>query len=343
MTDIVMKIEIIQVQPNGIGFEMFSAVPASLYPSAALPLQKSGDQLNTDFLFACLIVLADQKPLGRLALYDNSWITFNGKKVLLAGNFECVSNDKISAALLHEAMRIAKNEGAAYLIGPMNGSTWDTYRFTIGTRNDLFFSENLHHTYYTALWENAGFTELERYISTVDRYMRCDAPAVIEREKELIAQGVVFRNIRLDDYENELKKLFPFCLRVFSSNKFYSPVSEEHFLEKYVSVKNYITEKGVVIAENNRNEIVGFMFGFHDHFSSAERRFIIKTVARDPAPEYKGMGNILGNMGTRYALINGYDACIHAFMHMDNRSVHLSDKYSGRPLREYVLLKKELV
>lgn len=331
------SIHIIHCGPDSRCFDRFLQVPHTLYDKATIKLQSLNDGINTDYLFACLVATHDNIPVGRCALYQNPHLLYEGKTCMTIGNYECSDAPGVSDALIAEAKRMAKENGAEMLIGPMNGSTWDAYRFCTNPGADVFFLEPYHQPFYAAQFEVAGFAPIAEYVSTIDRKLLHDAPAVVERDREFMAQGFRFRNIRLDQYEQELQLLYDFCCRSFAGNFLYTPVSREVFFSKYKAIKPFIIEEYVMIAEYPDGRIAGFVFCFPDHVQANEKRMVLKTLARDMVPETKGLGNVIGNRMTKLVKEKGFTSMIHALIHIDNRSKNLSAQYSGELLKTYAL------
>ncbi|HEU4719195.1 MAG TPA: hypothetical protein VFU15_15230 [Bacteroidia bacterium] len=322
---------------------LFSSLPGKIYPASLFALQKAGDTINPEFAAAGIAVTNENnETLGRLVLYANTGIRYNGKKTAIAGNYECVDDAGASLLLLESAAAFAKKEGFHILLGPANGTTWDTYRFCTGDLQELFFSEMVNLPYYPAQWKNAGFGVAAKYVSTIDHSLKCDGEEVLAIEKKFLGSGFRIRNIDIAQYENELELLFPFLERSFAGNFLYTPVSREIFLKKYTAVKPYLDPRSVFIAENPVGNPVAVAFCFPDHLNKKEKRLIVKTLARDPDPRYKGLGEVLGNLSQRFAKQNGYEAVIHALMYTENYSLKLSGNYAGKIFREYELYSKEL-
>lgn len=317
----------------------FTRIREILYPEAMRSLQKSGDSIDSAIAFTGLCVEKNGIPAGRLILYKPE-LQIEGKKVLAAGNYECIDDPEAARLLLDGAMTIAKQEDSDAVIGPMNGTTWSNYRFAVSPINDPFFSEMIHLPYYAAQWEANGFQPLAGYISTIDRSKRFDPEGIQEEEARFLKAGIRFRNIRLENFEEELALIFPLCEKAFAGNFLFSPVSRETFSRKYLAIKPYIDPSMVFFAETPQKEIAGFAFNFPDHLCKTEKRMIVKTLVRNPRPEFAGLGNVLANLSQRFAAQNNYDAVIHALMHADNYSVTLSEKYHGELFRRYSLFIK---
>ncbi|MGL5891954.1 MAG: hypothetical protein ACRC3B_18830, partial [Bacteroidia bacterium] len=218
-----------------------------------------------------------------------------------------------------------------------------TYRFRTDNSTDLFFSEHWHPQTYLLQWQNAGFIAAEKYISTVDRKLICDSPELLLLENSLPEKGLTLRALTAEDFAaDKINKLYSFCVEAFSENVLYAPISADEFRLRYEKTANYITPGSSAVIESADGMIHALIFAFPDHFCKTEKRFIFKTLARNPKSTHKGLATLLSNNLTRYAKQNGYTAIIHAYMHVNNKSVKLSEKFSGEPLREYVLLEKIL-
>lgn len=310
---------------------LFSSIPAKLYPEQRLALQKTGDHIHSAYAIRGIAVCRGAETAGRLVLYSGP-----DAKTLLIGNYECVEQDEAAAALLGAARQYAKEHAFEMLIGPMNGTSWENYRFCTDGGGS-FFTEMTHQPYYLQQWKANGFTPLANYASAIDRALADENPAIQEKENEFRAAGIIFRPINTDHYESELEKLFVFCEKAFRKNFLYSPTGRDSFFAKYQAIKNRVVPEAVTLVEY-RDEIAGFCFCLPDYLCANEKRLIVKTIARDPEPAFRGLGAVLGLMATRYAKTAGYCAIIHALMHIENHSVDLSERFSGNIFRRYEIL-----
>jgi hypothetical protein len=334
-----MSGKIIYTRPGDENFHLFQSLLTDLYPADSIR-HKQGDPVNDEFLHTCLVYTLNDKPVARLALYFNPSLSSNGTPAACIGNYESVDSKEISKILLDYAEDIAKRNAYRYILGPMNGSTWDNYRFSLHNNYSNFFLEPYHHIYYNDHFTTSGYTAIAQYFTMRDRTLHHERPAVQQREKELRESGVVFRNIDLDDYSQELDRMHEFSMKAFRSNFLFTPISLDTFKAKYLPLKNYIKPEHVIIAQQG-DQIAGLAFCIDDHYSK-DPVLILKTVARDSNKAYSGLGNVLGSIVTRYAKENGYKAVLHAFMMETNFSRELSEEYSGEHYKQYLLYSKEL-
>ncbi len=293
------------------------------------------NDIPRQYLLCYFIVIRDGGPVASIALFDNPHLSYTGSPVLIAGNFECINDPEVSKYLFDRVENKATELSRSFIIGPMNGSTWDDYRLPLSGDGGLFFSETPYPLYYHTLWEEYGFSVLHRYFSA--------AAPIGEVKHTPPIPGIKIRNIELANYEQELERIYPLCMKAFASNHFFSPIDKPAFVSKYLQVKSLIDPDLVLIAEDDvTKQVLAFVLCLPDHFDSVTRSFIIKTLAKDPDCNIQGLATtILDNLHHR-ASVKGYQKMIHAFMHEDNRSIKLSRYLGGKVIREYALYIKEV-
>ncbi|MCE3295788.1 MAG: hypothetical protein K0R65_1502 [Crocinitomicaceae bacterium] len=300
------------------------------------------EQFNADFFECGYVVSEDNNVLSALALYNNPKLKLKGKHAYCFGHFEAENNPEAIFLLFGELLKDLEQKRDSYLIGPMNGSTWDTYRLNDFENTQPFLLEQVHPFYYNELLELADFDVLVRYQSRIDYEIPCNKPETLELEKRFGENGVIFRKIDLENYDKELEKLFPFISKAFETNFLYTPISSAHFTEKYLQAKQIIQPDYVRIAENANGETIGFVFCYPNLLETKEKQLVVKTIARNPDPEWKGLGNVLVNQVFSLIKQQGFQSVIHAYMIDQGTSTGISNAYLGQDYKSYKLYFKEL-
>jgi hypothetical protein len=319
------------------GHEAFSLLKKQLYiPEEHIKLS-SVNPFQHPYFYKAYILFSDEKPVAHAVLYNNPYLMYEDQKAMCLGNYECENNANFSKAFLQHLIYAAKQNGAAYLIGPMNGSTWDAYRFNDQPGVDNFFFEPFNKSYYNQQFTDAEFQKIGNYYSAINEEMNYENSTLVKREKELVEEGVIFRNIDLDNYENELRNVYKLCMESFADNFLFTPISWEDFRSKYFSVLPYIDKDFVLLAEDADGQLCGFIFCLPNILNTENKQLIVKTVARKKGRNYRGLGDILGNKITSQAKALGYNGIIHALMFSDNHSLNISKKHSGKIINTYSL------
>src|SRR2546427_708346 len=114
------KIKIIKTYPGDETFFFFDKVLENIYPPG---IKK--ENIQDEYFFDAFVIFDNEKPVGRAALYLNPYLFYEEKICACIGNYECVNDENISAALINAACEEAEMLGVEFVVGPMNGSTWD--------------------------------------------------------------------------------------------------------------------------------------------------------------------------------------------------------------------------
>ncbi|RZL38438.1 MAG: hypothetical protein EOP00_28540 [Pedobacter sp.] len=327
-----MSIEIIDTRD---GFQqIIKDFSATLYPQHPFPNLQCNETIDENFDKGFVLYI-NNKPAAMACVINNANFRFENEKTACIAFYECIENSEASHTLLHTICNYCKKQGYKHLVGPINGSTWNSYRFATETITDSFLSELFHKDYYVNQFEQFGFKTTAEYVTQIDTKL------TIPKVSNDVNEDISFRTLDVENYEAEIKKIFAFCTEVFQNNFLYTAIDEATFLKKYKALKDLINPEFVLIAEHN-GETVGLILALHDFYCKHEKRLIIKTLARKSSLYYVGVAQELSAKVVKTALLNNYQCILHAFMHQNNASKNVSRKFSGEPFRTYKLFQKEL-
>ncbi len=328
-----MKIDIVQ-PPFGPEFDTIIPV---LYQGAALQVKQS-QPFASDFLAAGFLMQGTEGALGRAALYNNPSLFHEGKKVLALGAYECVSDAAASAALFDAILTYTqKHFPEAFIVGPMDGSTWQTYRFvTEGYALGPFLFEPFAMPYYPNQWQQAGFSPLMEYVSNLAHIDESHRGEHFQAQAEFEKMGLVFRNLDTENPEEELLRMARFNDRAFHSAFLFTSISETSFVEKNRNLMRFLDPELVHVVLDG-NEICGMILAYGDKLDPSGKTAVVKTLARLPGQRYRGLGDLLCFKIVNTLLDHGYAKMVHALMRADNPSVTSSSRFWGEPYKRYML------
>lgn len=332
---------LIKTHPGETSFQQFEAVPTNVYPEDSLRLKQT-DGINRAFLVECWIVLRNELPVARLAVYNNPNLVFQGKHAGCIGNYECENDPETARLILKKAFERLKELQISFVIGPMNGSTWDNYRFSTHHNAAPFLLEPHHHLYYNDQFRENGFGIISGYTSSFDTDLPHDSPELLEREQHFLEMGVTIRPIDLEHFDAELERLYPFVTAAFQTNFLYTPIAWEAFRDKYREAIKIINPDFVLIAEDAQKQPVGFMFNYQNLYCTTEKQLVVKTIARSYDKQWSGLGHVIANKAVAHAKQQGFSALIHAFMIEEATSTGISRNFSGEVYKNYALYGREL-
>ena len=248
-------------------------------------------------------------------------------------------------AVLEHACRLLRDAGCPRVIGPMDGNTWQTYRFVTDPMTEPpFFLEPNQPAAWPRLFVEFGFQPLAHYTSALnDDLTRTDSRTEATRET-LRQAGVDIHPLDLSQLDDELVRLYDVSLVAFTDNLFYSPLPRDVFVTMYQPLRDHLVSDLVLLAER-QGEVIGYIFGLPNLLEAQRgepvRTAILKTMAVHPAWRGLGLGSALIDQCQRAARSLGFRQVIHALMHEDNRSRAISSHF-GRTIRRYTLFAKDL-
>ena len=329
-----MKIEILK-PPFG---PIFDGIIPELYTGKNLLIKQSQPYATAHLAVGFLLKAADGALLGRAALYNNPSLCLEGKQVIALGAYECVSDNAASWALIDAVEAYCKKAFPDFLvIGPMDGSSWKTYRYvTEGLEHGPFLFEPFFLPYYPEQWRAAGFSELMCYASNlayIDESHRNDFTAA---QKAFESNGLVFRTLDVSDQDAELRRLAKFNLKAFQSAFLFSEITEAEFMLNNQKTMAFLLPKLVHLVLDG-DEICGMILAYPDLLDPDGKTAVVKTLARLPGARYRGLGDLLCDKIVASLLDAGFQKMIHALMRVGNDSLVNSSKFWGEGYKRYTL------
>ncbi|MDQ3072557.1 MAG: hypothetical protein M3Q97_04745 [Bacteroidota bacterium] len=332
-----MTIRIIEVEPGAASAKLFDGLPEKIYTPEDLRKLPADTAFSHPWFHKARLASDNEDILGRIALFDNQHLIYKNEKAMCAGYYECADNEEAAVALLNAAAKDAKASGAHWLIGPMNGSTWDSYRFSDSPGGNDFFLEPFNKPWYGGQFEKAGFEKIARYFSSLDRVMNPMSERTRDRMEELLELGFSFRPLQKERFNEELEKIFHLSEEAFRNNFLYTPLPKAEFMQKYKALAPYTDARYVWLAEDAAGAPAAFVFCIPNILNPHRRKLIIKTLARRKGRLYRGLGEILLSKVTEEARDSGFEGVIHALMYEDGSSVVLSGQHAQNVIKTYSL------
>jgi GNAT superfamily N-acetyltransferase len=291
-------------------------------------------------------VLVD--PSGQLCGHCSVWWrhvpSYPGHRLGLVGHYFAI-DQAASDELLSEATRRLAKEGCTLAVGPMDGNSWRRYRLICERGEEpLFFMEPDNPDSWVEYFKIQGFTPLAHYISSLHEDPPTEDPRLEQTARRLEAAGIIIRPFRLDEFTQELRRIFAISSESFQQNFLYSPINEAEFLEQYKAIEPLLQPDLVLLAEQAERP-VGFCFCIPDYL---EKKFlgrietvIVKTLAIRKERRLGGLGSLLVQRCEQQAFRRGFRRMIHALMHESNVSANIGCG-RARVMRRYALYARPL-
>jgi L-amino acid N-acyltransferase YncA len=242
--------------------------------------------------------------------------------------------------ILEQACTALRDAGCDTAIGPMDGSTWKSYRLVSDAGTEApFFLEPRNPPDWNLHFLESGFETLATYHSSLSLNPSPD-PRVPDVRERLSKNGITTRTANPAKLEVELSALFEVALESFSENFLYTPITEEAFLQLYQPLLSQLPPQFTRIAEHD-GRAIGFAFAVPDMLRPQQDTLILKTVGVRKGRMYAGLGRVLGDELHDLARAAGMPRVIHALMYDANVSANSSARTSAT-IRRYALYARKL-
>lgn len=257
-----------------------------------------------------------------------------------------------ACVFLDYACRQLSDHGCTLAVGPIDGSTWRSHRLitSFGTE-PRFFMEPDNPPEWVEHFCGSGFEPLATYFSRLNDDLTRIDPRGKRRAERLTQMGITLRPIRVEAFEEDLRRILAVSQLVFSGNLLYADPNEAEFLETYRPLLGKVPLELILLAEHAGNP-VGFVFAvpdFNEHASGEPlqcedqpsrmsrhgyKTVIVKTLAALPHRQYAGLGQLLLAEVLRRAHELGFSRAIHALVRDSGRLRRITGRYRRRSARD---------
>ncbi len=292
---------------------------------------------------ATWLVIDDDAVVGRSSAWWTTTPVLDGRTLGVVGHF-AASTREAAVAALDTACDALREAGTTLAVGPMDGNTWRRYRLVVDAGTEPpFFLEPTNPREWPAWFADAGWRVHSEYVSAVNDDLARADPAGAEKTRALAERGVSMRDLRLEDYDAELRRIYSVARVSFEGAYLYTPIDEDEFVAQYAAALPAVVASLVTIAEHEGRP-VGFCFCIPDvneQMAGRPRRTaILKTFA--VLPGYSGLGGAMADRTHTEARRLGFARVVHALMHVSNdRSRALSQRIAHE-IRRYALFERSL-
>ena len=286
----------------------------------------------------------DGKVEARSSLWVNSSLKTEGKNIGFIGNFSTQSKEA-AFMILDFAKELMKKNGIQVMIGPLNGSTWNEYRFLTWLEGEPFFLEPHNPPEWPFFFREYSFEVLASYYSVLVEDINKKNKRLESLKKRKYYDNIEIRNLSRENFTEEIKDIYELSLKAFKNNFLYTEIPKEKFLQSYMKFKEMLDYRLVYLAYS-KEKLAGFVFAYPDFnerkYKEKIETVILKTLAVDKEFQGIGLGYILADMVNESASGAGYSHVIQALIHENNVSRKMAESY-GKIKSKYELYKLEVI
>lgn len=258
-----MKLEAIIFDANDKKhLKEFLELPKRLYGSNELMQNKTDEAalisgthiLSKYFRVTPILVCCGKRAVSRAAV-----TVYPDDKTAYIGLFESEDNSAAAKLLFDTAVRAAKENSAAELMGPVDCSFWIKYRLKTNYFGKPYTGEPYNKEYYLRLWEENGFYSYQKYFSnhymTVENDKDCEKYA--ERLAGALSAGYEIKSADPESFDGTLREVYSLLIELYSSFPAYKRITESEFCALFSYLKSVLDYSMVKMAYYNK-KAVGF-------------------------------------------------------------------------------------
>lgn len=297
-----------------------------------------------------LIVYQNQEKLGRVAAFK-----FKDKPEGIIGWYECSESEEVSKELLNRATQFLKEQSCKSVIGPINGNTWNSYRFNKTAEKPLMPGDPYQPLYYITFWESFGFNA-SVYYQTDTAPKDLFEPMTMAEGQQLAKQF----NLSVDHYPEKatpefLEQMHWFYHECFSGNPLFDPIELDDYGKLSEKLLQIFDHKHSLLVRNREGNPVAVTLSYRDIYHQLHKagelkdadyqsnKLLIKTIATHPEYQGKQIGTLMINLVHNLANETGFDSIYHLLMYKDNLSATKGkEKFVTTCVRQYALYSLEL-
>ena len=309
---------------------------------------------------------------ARAAAFISPEMVIDGVQAAFFGYWETTQDPEADALLMAEVEAWAKDQGAKVLYGPINFTTYGTYRLRVSAEPGArtFQAESYNPEGYSAVLEGLHFKTCQRYLVQISSHESVAAMAAPFRAviDGFVAAGYRFEPLTPELWLGRMPELHGLVDRTFRHNFAYTPLPYAAF-EKACgeAFVNKACPHSSVVALAPDDTIAGFSL-IYPHYGpiitqsagsarvrvgdlqfaehaprlkdATPRVGVAKTLATAPGHQAKGLMSAMGSLGV-LENTGRYDAWFAAMIRSDNPSRrYTKERHSAE--RWYALYDKAL-
>lgn len=193
-----------------------------------------------------------EKPLGRLmALVNRAHNDYHHENIGFFGFFDCVNDERVSAALFKAGEDWLRKQGVRAVRGPANPSSNHTYGLLVDGFNRMpAIMMPYNEPYYATLIEKAGFSKIKDLLAFhrtkedpfSERFLRVCARC--ERAKD-----ITLRRLNLKNLAQEAEVIREIYNKAWGANWGFVPIGKDEMAEIVRELKTVLRIEGTCILE----------------------------------------------------------------------------------------------
>jgi len=206
---------------------------------------------------------------GRIAVFLDPEI----QPIACIGLFDCIDDIKVSSCLFEAAAALIKEHSYSQVVGPMNGSIFDSYRImTEGFEQRPFLGEPRNPDYYEHLFLRCGFKRINTW-ETVELTAPLHTNPFSSHRKNhenFLKLGYSVQQFKNFEELEMIKLTYQLISKSYQVFPYYSSISEADFIEHSKHMPTLIDQDCSLFLFNPEKQMVGVIIILRDLFFTVQ-------------------------------------------------------------------------
>ncbi len=297
----------------------FDSILFHLYNDEDYIKQHNTVFLNT--LTTCFVALNNQQIESRIVLYRTTT-----DDTYYFGHFEALTKESGITILQHALKYCQQNFKQGTLIGPINGHTWNPYRLALNNSTYYFKNDLCNPLYYNDIMSYCGLFISEQYETHLQ--------SKFDTEHHSLNPAFTITFFNENELKDRCQEIYDITMSAFKSSPFFIAIPYEIFEHQFKKQISQIDLNLSPFVTDTNHQICAFSSCYK---STDGKGLVVKTIARKAGRQYAGLGRNISEHIVQKAQEFHLETIIHAFMHQDNHSKLLSERFHGKTLKTYAL------
>ncbi len=203
---------------------------------------------------ALFMAYEGEKPIGRImALINRAHNEYHHENIGFFGFFDCINDEKVSAALFNAAENWLRAQGVQALRGPANPSSNYVYGLLVDGFDSMpAIMMSYNYAYYADLIEKSGLTkarDLLAFYRTKDDHFSERFLKICSRCER--AKGIALRRLNLHKIEEEAEIIRKIYNAAWAENWGFVPLTTREMTDVVKELKPIIRTEGTCVIEEN--------------------------------------------------------------------------------------------
>ena len=290
---------------------------------------------------------------ARVSGFFNPSLRINGEPAAFFGFFESINDPNICMHLFSLFETWAKKQGAVNVYGPINFTTYGSYRIQIGEKQDRipFWGEPYNPQYYRKLLEHSGYKLKQDYFSMFGNEYHLDtyAQATNLLQENISRLGITSHALTPDLWIERQDEIYSIFSALWEQNFGFVPIDQKTFkiffsrqtaekldpntsialIDSDNKIAGYFAvypDYGPALAQGNPDKIDHRQLNYNKAFPLLSNpNILLKTGCVHPKYRQQKLFTTLSVFACDKAREYGYHAPVGCLVRSDNHSRHMAE------------------